>query len=78
MILKGGSDMGDLTMNIYWKHLKTRYKRAGRKDKKRILDEFCETSGLDRKHVIKKLNNPNTGFKHNRLAVLGSIWPKKS
>jgi hypothetical protein len=33
-----------------------RYKRAGRKHKKLILDEFCEVCGYERKWVIKVLN----------------------
>lgn len=36
-----------------------RYKRASRKEKKGILDEFCATSGYHRKHAIRVLR----GFK---------------
>lgn len=36
-----------------------RYKRASRKEKKVILDEFCATSGYHRKHAIRLLR----GFK---------------
>lgn len=38
--------MGDLTMDIYFKHLKARYFKTNRKGKGLILDEFCETNGL--------------------------------
>jgi len=33
-----------------------RYRVAGRAEKKRILDEFCETTGMHRKAVIRLLN----------------------
>ena len=39
----------------YMEKIKGRYKRAGRKHKKRILDEFCEVCGYDRKWAIRKL-----------------------
>ncbi|MCL4864203.1 MAG: hypothetical protein KJZ93_32645, partial [Caldilineaceae bacterium] len=33
-----------------------RYGAAGRKEKQRILDEFCETTGMHRKAAIRLLN----------------------
>jgi hypothetical protein len=34
-----------------------RYRKAGRKDKKKILDEFCQNTGYHRKHAIAVLRN---------------------
>ena len=36
--------------------VRSRYRAAGRQEKKRILDEFCETTGMHRKAVIRLLN----------------------
>ncbi len=36
--------------------VRARYVAAGRTEKKRILDEFCETTGMHRKAVIRLLN----------------------
>lgn len=36
--------------------VRRRYEVAGRAEKKRILDEFCETTGMHRKAVIRLLN----------------------
>jgi hypothetical protein len=50
--------MGQLNMNLYLKQLKLRYFQSNRKGKSLILDEFCATSGLTRKHVISIFNGP--------------------
>lgn len=52
-----------MNMDLYLKHLKTRYFRANRKGKSKILDEFCETSGLSRKHVIWLLTRKPLGWR---------------
>jgi hypothetical protein len=36
-----------------------RYRRAGRPEKQRILDEFCKVSRYHRKHAIRVLNGPS-------------------
>jgi len=38
-----------------------RYRRAGRPEKRRILDEFCQVAGYHRKHAIRLLNGPAPG-----------------
>jgi len=43
----------------YREKIKPRYRRAGRKHKKIILDEFCEVCGYDRKWAIKVLGRPS-------------------
>lgn len=44
----------------YLGSLKKRYKKANRKQKQKILDEFCETSGYNRKYVIHALGKRKT------------------
>lgn len=38
-----------------------RYRGARRRDKQRILDEFCQITGYHRKHAIRVLNGPPPG-----------------
>ena len=38
-----------------------RYRSAGRPEKRRILDEFCQVVGYHRKHAIRLLNGPAPG-----------------
>jgi len=38
-----------------------RYRHAGRPEKRRILDEFCQVVGYHRKHAIRVLNGPAPG-----------------
>lgn len=77
-----------VSMQLYVSHLKNRYIQSTRKEKKLILDEFCETSGYDRKYVIKlfgktKRQNQTPKRKRGRkktydpallLAPLKQIW----
>lgn len=48
--------MGQLSMELYLKQLRLRYKKATRMEKSTILQEFCDTSGYHRKHAIRMLN----------------------
>lgn len=48
--------MTRMTVEEYAAALRPRYQAAGRRDKKRILDEFCQTTGLHRKSAIRLLN----------------------
>ena len=41
----------------YWKHIRERYRKAPRKEKKKILDEFCEVCSYNRKYAIRKLGD---------------------
>lgn len=55
----GGKNMTrQLSMDLYLKQLKNRYKQANRNGKAMILNEFCETSGYHRKHAIRLLAQP--------------------
>ena len=40
--------------NQYMETLREKYLKAGKKEKGRILDEFCRNTGQERKYVIKK------------------------
>lgn len=55
--------MGQLDMSVYLKHLQARYSRANRKAKAQILNEFCATSGMHRKHVIRLLKHKVVGWR---------------
>jgi len=44
----------------YLKAVYLRYKRASKKEKALILNEFCQSCGYHRKHAIRALNT----FKH--------------
>jgi len=49
----------------YAQAVRARYQAGGRQEKKRILDEFCETTGMHRKAVIRLLNwrvGPRAGW----------------
>jgi hypothetical protein len=68
----------------YLAKIKDRYRRASRKAKKRILDEFCEVCGHHRKHAIRLLNSdgrkkrkkPGRPSKYGaeEIQVLERIW----
>ncbi len=73
-----------------WEYLRAiyeRYRKAGRKAKKVILDEFCENTRYHRKYAIRLLNGPRPekrlirrerrrGVNYNpeTLAVLTAVW----
>jgi hypothetical protein len=42
----------------YLRRIHPRYRRAGREEKGRILDEFCAVAGYQRKYAIRLLNGP--------------------
>ena len=44
----------------YFKAIYQRYRRSGKDEKGRILDEFCRVGKLNRKYAICKLNGPLT------------------
>ena len=48
--------MTRVTVHEYAAALRPRYRAAGKKEKKRILDEFCQTTSLHRKAAIRLLN----------------------
>lgn len=62
-----------------------RYRQAGRKEKKEILDEFCKASGFHRKHAIRLLRRAPSDdrpaprarplkYGSRLLRILQSVW----
>ena len=62
-----------------------RYRHAGRPEKRRILDEFCQVAGYHRKHAIRLLNSPAPGaarparrraatYSPAVIAALRAVW----
>lgn len=68
----------------YWEKIRWRYRRSGRLGKGRILDEFCQVCGYERKYAIKLLNRrkahtlrrpgPKPHYGKTEVAVLRQIW----
>ena len=68
----------------YLAKIKSRYRQADRKNKKLILDEFCEVCGHHRKHAIRLLNKDGRAKKKSpgrppkygpeELKVIEDIW----
>jgi hypothetical protein len=51
-------NMSQKSKREYLERIYSRYERAGRKHKKKILDEFCAVCGHHRKHATRILNQP--------------------
>jgi transposase InsO family protein len=64
-----------------------RYRKAGRKEKKVILNEFCANAGYNRKYAIRLLNGPRPGqwkseprrgrgvsYSQEVVALLTAVW----
>ena len=79
--------MSPASRKEYVRAIVERYQSAGRKEKQRILDEFCRICGSHRKHAIRTLRQtrrpksarrkPGRASRDNTpeiLAVLCGIW----
>jgi hypothetical protein len=78
--------LGNKGRREYLRAIYDRYRRAGRKSKKVILDEFCASTGYQRKYAIRLLNRERPekrprpprrrGVTYGRetLAVLTAVW----
>lgn len=64
--------MTRLTVHEYAAALRARYRAARKGVKKKILDEFCQTTGMHRKAVIRLLAGPRS-----RLAVVRRGRPRR-
>lgn len=76
----------DLTMrNEYLKTIQPRYLKASKEEKGKILDEFCQNTGQNRKYLIRKLSpkaNIKSGLRkprekiydHQVIAKLAEVW----
>ena len=69
----------------YLGQIRSRYRRAGRVHKSKILDEYCQVCGYDRKYAIKRLAAPPQRPRHKAgrkplydkerlLPVLKRVW----
>jgi ribosomal protein L37E len=68
--------MGKNERQAYLKAIRTRYRRAGKKAKVTILDEFCAVCGYHRKYAIRLLNQrgkPKTRRQAGRKPVHGEF-----
>lgn len=65
----------------YLSEIRSRYEKSTRKEKSRILDEFCAVNSYNRKHAIRILNSiikprtkrPGPVSKYDRLDVLKAL-----
>lgn len=55
----------------YLSVLRKQYLKAGtRKEKTFLLNEYCKNTGLNRKYVVRKINNPELWDKKGRMKVV--------
>ena len=79
--------MGRKAIREYFGAIYARYRKASKKVKRIILNEFCCTTGYNRKYAIRKLNGPTpakTKTVHRRrrkhtygpevLSILAAVW----
>ena len=79
--------MSPVSRKEYVEAIVERYQKAGRKEKRQILDEFCRICGYHRKHAIRRLSQarhrkrarrkPGRASRYNKpeiLEVLRGIW----
>ena len=57
LIKERGNIMSPKSLDEYTEVIAKRYKRACYKTKIELLNEYCQVTGLHRKHCIRKLNN---------------------
>jgi hypothetical protein len=64
-----------------WEYMKTVYERyaeaKGRREKGKILDEFCKTYRCHRKHALRKLNGPAPGPRRAACRPRRSVYGSK-
>jgi len=58
----------------YLRAIHARYRRAGREEKQRILDEFCRVTKYHRKYAIRLLNGPAPGKTRRRHGRRGPTY----
>ncbi len=85
---KGAKEMAGERAKPVWRAYWEEYRKAGRKEKTGLLDEFCRRTGYDRKYAIVLLNGPppevrkGTGQVRRRkkrypgevFGVLAAVW----
>lgn len=58
--------MGKLSMDLYLSNLSKRYRTASKREKDKILNELCESSGFHKKHATRLLNSCNLKNKRRK------------
>lgn len=80
--------MGRQSIWEYLRAVYTRYRRADRPTKQKMLDEFCANTGYHRKHALRLLNGPPPGrerpkpahpkrrptYSQELVSVLKAVW----
>ena len=81
--------MSNKSKREYFRMIYPRYRAADAEEKSRILDEFCEVCGYNRKYAIAKLNGPAPGrdgssskkkrhrvnvYSQAVIAILYAVW----
>jgi len=84
MLPKGDIKMVNQSKREYLAAILGRYRRAGRKFKQKILDEFCSICGYHRKHAIRLLRRSGVPRREGRgakvkygpevVAILKDLW----
>lgn len=67
--------MGKLSMELYLKNVSKRYKVANKKEKGKILEELCDSSGFHKKHAIRLLNMPPKRRKQREKHGRPNMYP---
>ena len=55
----------------YLLEIRERYLKSDKQEKKKILDEFCQICGYNRKYAIRLLNKPPSSSKENKRHKCG-------
>jgi transposase InsO family protein len=87
VIQEGYKAMGGKSRWEYLRAIYVRYKKVGKENRRRILDEFCAVCGYHRKYAIRLLNGPAPQRPQKRIrrgrqpkygstviGVLATIW----
>jgi hypothetical protein len=84
--METGNQMSRASRRDYWRQIYPRYQQARRKERQRILDEFCANCGYHRKHAIRLLNGspPSQTVRQRRrrgvtygsqlISILKTVW----
>lgn len=86
--MKTGYRMKTTSRRDYLQKIYQRYRRAGKEEKRRILDEFCSNCGYHRKYAIRLLNGAPPDRKPERpprrrrkvsygaqvISILEAVW----
>ena len=65
--------MSNESKQEYLLSIKQRYKKSSKKEKQKILDEFCSTCNYNRKYAIRILNNNEEKKVRKKVHVLISM-----